>query len=47
MVTKLENILEGMKSFVQTALYIREKYLVRVEDFTCQRTMDFNTLCFF
>ncbi len=47
MSTKVKNILEGMKSFVLEALTNRSKYVARQADFTRNRTLSFNKLCFF
>ena len=45
--TKVKNILEGLKTFCQTALENRGKYVSRQADFTRERKMTFNNLCFF
>ena len=45
--TKVKNILEEMKSFVQNALKNKAGYIARAEDFTRERKLSFNKLCFF
>lgn len=47
MTTKVKIILEGMKAFVQNALTRPDKYLCRAQDFTRQRVLSFDKLCFF